>query len=55
MIAWVTVAVKNTNALGSGRATMNWLPTIPAKNPTTVFARLPMPMMLCVLTAATRR
>ncbi len=49
MIAWVTVAVKNTSALGSGRATMNWLPTIPAKKPTTVFARLPMPMMLCVL------
>ena len=30
---------------------MNWLPTIPEKNPTTVFARLPMPMMLRVLTA----
>ena len=48
MIAWATVAVKNTSALGSGRATMNWLPTIPAKNPTTVFARPPMPMMLRV-------
>ena len=33
MIAWATVAVKNTSALGSGRATMNWLPTMPREKP----------------------
>ena len=39
-----TVAPKNTTNRGSGWATMNWVPMMPARNPTTVFASPPMPM-----------
>ena len=35
---------KNTTNRGSGCATMNCVPTMPARNPTIVFARPPMPM-----------
>ena len=33
-----SVAPKNTTNRGSGWATMNWVPMIPARNPTIVFA-----------------
>ena len=39
-----TVAAKNTTNRGNGCATMNCVPTMPARNPTIVFASPPMPM-----------
>ena len=39
-----TVAAKNTTNRGSGCATMNCVPMMPARNPTIVFASPPMPM-----------
>ena len=41
-----TVAPKNTTNRGSDAVTMNCVPMMPARNPTSVFASPPMPMTL---------
>ena len=42
--AWSTVAAKKTTNRGSDAVTMNCVPMMPARNPTSVFASPPMPM-----------
>ena len=44
--AWSTVAQKKTTNLGSVWTTMNWVPMIPARKPTNVFASPPIPITL---------